>query len=53
MLAATSHLHAAPYRRCSGFSPLEGFMNQAEYDSVVLNMRMTVSSSAHDGSSSD
>ncbi|KAF6260172.1 hypothetical protein COO60DRAFT_1508974 [Scenedesmus sp. NREL 46B-D3] len=24
-----------------GFSPLEGFMNQAEYDSVVLNMRMT------------
>lgn len=28
---------------CSGFSPLEGFISQAEYDSVVANMRMTVS----------
>ncbi|WIA35990.1 hypothetical protein OEZ86_007353 [Tetradesmus obliquus] len=24
-----------------GFSPLEGFMNQADYDSVVANMRLT------------
>jgi hypothetical protein len=27
----------------SAFSPLEGFMNQAEYDNVVHNMRLTVS----------
>lgn len=27
---------------CRAFSPLQGFMNQAEYDSVVANMRTTV-----------
>jgi ATP sulfurylase len=27
----------------SAFSPLEGFMNKADYDSVVKDMRTTVS----------
>lgn len=33
----------------SAFSPLEGFMNQAEYDNVVHNMRLTVSGGGRGG----
>jgi hypothetical protein len=40
LLLPAAHLVSPPR---SGFSPLEGFMNQAEYDSVVANMRTTVS----------
>lgn len=39
-LTLSTHLNSNPG---SGFSPLEGFMNQADYDSVVANMRTTVS----------